>query len=134
MTTNKRPAPVVSTVSIDSNDSQLKQKDEKITANNAGLEFPYARIKAQMTKRSGRKQNISTSSAIVIAAVAEYVIAEICELANNAAVEEKSKRVHPRQLQLAIRQDEELARFIGNGSVAGGGKSSSLRLRTRLAN
>jgi histone H2A len=49
------------------------------------------------------------------------LIAEIVELAGNAAADNKKKRIIPRHLQLAVRNDEELNKLFKNVTIAQGG-------------
>ena len=61
------------------------------------------------------------SPPVYLTAVLEYMAAEVLELAGNACRDNKKKRVTPRHLVLAIRNDEELNKFLGGVTVAAGG-------------
>lgn len=56
-----------------------------------------------------------------LAAVLEYLTAELMELAGNAARDNKRMRIIPRHLQLAVRNDEELNKLLQHVTFAEGG-------------
>jgi histone H2A len=53
--------------------------------------------------------------------VLEYLTAEILELAGNAARDNKKARIVPRHIQLAVCNDEELNKLLGNVTITSGG-------------
>ena len=58
---------------------------------------------------------------VYLAAVLEYLCAEILELAGNAARDNKKSRIVPRHITLAVKNDEELNKLLGGVTIAAGG-------------
>jgi histone H2A len=46
---------------------------------------------------------------------------QVLELAGNASRDNKKTRIVPRHIQLAVRNDEELSRLLGQVTIANGG-------------
>ena len=91
----------------------------------AGLMFPAARIRTALKKGgfigTKGKSRVSPTAGVYLAAVLEYLVAEILELAGNAARDNKKKRIIPRHITLAVKNDEELNKLIGGVTIPGGG-------------
>lgn len=64
---------------------------------------------------------IGTGSAVYLAAVLEYLAAEVLELAGNAARDNRRQRVIPRHIMMAVRSDAELSELFKNVTIAEGG-------------
>ena len=86
----------------------------------AGLQFPVGRVH-RLLRKGNYAQRVGAGAPVYLAAVLEYLAAEILELAGNAARDNKKSRIIPRHLQLAIRNDEELNKLLGNVTIAQGG-------------
>jgi histone H2A len=86
----------------------------------AGLQFPVGRI-ARFLKKGRYAERIGAGAPVYLAAVLEYLTAEVLELAGNAARDNKKNRIIPRHIQLAIRNDEELSKLLGEVTIANGG-------------
>ena len=89
----------------------------KSRSSRAGLQFPVGRIHRLLRKGNYAKR-VGAGAPVYMAAVMEYLAAEILELAGNAARDNKKSRIIPRHLQLAIRNDEELKSGGGGRAAA----------------
>lgn len=85
-----------------------------------GLQFPVGRVHRHL--RQGRyAARVGAGAPVYLAAVMEYLAAEILELAGNASRDNKKHRIVPRHIQLAVRNDEELNKLLGGVTIASGG-------------
>ncbi|XP_019164418.1 PREDICTED: histone H2AX-like isoform X1 [Ipomoea nil] len=99
-----------------------KPKATKSTSRSqkAGLQFPVGRI-ARFLKAGKYADRVGAGAPVYLAAVLEYLAAEVLELAGNAARDNKKNRIVPRHIQLAVRNDEELSKLLGDVTIANGG-------------
>ena len=68
----------------------------------AGLQFPVGRI-ARFLRQGKYASRLGAGAPVYLAAVLEYLTAEVLELAGNAARDNKKTRIIPRHILLAIR-------------------------------
>nr|CBM82451.1 histone H2A-I protein [Balanoglossus clavigerus] len=86
----------------------------------AGLQFPVGRVH-RLLRKGNYAQRVGAGAPVYLAAVLEYLSAEVLELAGNAARDNKKSRIIPRHLQLAVRNDEELNRLMSGVTISQGG-------------
>ncbi|XP_038881325.1 probable histone H2A.4 [Benincasa hispida] len=86
----------------------------------AGLQFPVGRIDRYL-KEGRYSRRVGTGAPVYLAAVLEYLAAEVLELAGNAARDNKKNRIIPRHVLLAVRNDEELGKLLAGVTIAHGG-------------
>ena len=99
---------------------KVKSGKVKSRSNRAGLQFPVGRIH-RLLRKGNYAERVGAGAPVYLAAVMEYLAAEVLELAGNAARDNKKTRIIPRHLQLAIRNDEELNKLLSGVTIAQGG-------------
>jgi len=99
---------------------KFKATDHGAKSKRSGLTMPVARI-GNALRAMRPKGRQSEDAAVALAAIVEYLIAEVTELAGNAARDNKKHRITPRHIALAILNDEELQKMFGNVILAQGG-------------
>lgn len=62
-----------------------------------------------------------SGAAVYMTAALEYLVAEVLELAGNAARDNKKMRIIPRHIQLAVQTDGELSLLLKDVTLAQGG-------------
>ena len=92
----------------------------KSRSSRAGLQFPVGRVHRLLGK-GNYAECLGASDSVNLAAVMEYLAAEILELASNATRDNKKTRNIPRHLQLAVRNDEKLSKLLVRVTIAQGG-------------
>jgi len=97
-----------------------KDSKPKTRSARAGLQYPVGRMH-RLLRKGNYAQRVGAGAPVYLAAVLEYLSAEILELAGNAAHDNKKTRIIPRHLQLAIRNDEELNQLLAGVTLAQGG-------------
>jgi len=96
------------------------KKTSVTSSTKAGLQFPVGRI-GRYLRKGKYATRMGAGAPVYLAAVLEYLCAEILELAGNAARDNKKSRIIPRHITLAVKNDEELNKLLGDVTIAQGG-------------
>lgn len=85
----------------------------------AGLTVSVTGIRKQIKQQT--KSRVSNKGPIHIAAVLEYLVAELLQVSSAAMRARHGKRLHPRDIMLAVRSDPELSELLHDVTFAGSG-------------
>merc|ERR1739847_252518 len=109
-------SPTPQTTSTMSGRGKGKSGKKSVTKSaKAGLQFPVGRVRRYL-KAGKYASRLGSGAPVYLAAVLEYLAAEVLELAGNAARDNKKSRIIPRHIQLAIRNDEELSKLLSSAT------------------
>jgi len=86
----------------------------------AGLVIPVSRV-SNFLRNGPNARRVSVGAPLAVAAIIEYLTAEMLELAGNVASDFKTSRISPRHIQLAVRSDDELNQLLKSVVIAQGG-------------
>lgn len=101
------------------NKKKERSKSQSMSSR-AGLVFPCGRVLRHL-KASKHAPRVGKGAAIYLAAVLEYMTAEILELGGTQAIAAKKKRITPRHIMLGVRNDDDLSRLLRDVHFAGSG-------------
>jgi histone H2A len=91
----------------------------KTISKRSGLQFPAGSTVRHLKSCFGGR--VQPAAGVYLAAVLEYITAEIVELAGNATRDHNRVRISNRHIGLGIMQDEELYKLLGGSVVPGSG-------------
>ena len=77
------------------------QGKAKSRSSRAGLQFPVGRIH-RLLRKGNYAERVGAGAPVYLAAVMEYLAAEVLELAGNAARDNKKTRIIPRYVQFHL--------------------------------
>eukprot|EP01133_Synstelium_polycarpum_P017482 gene17482-20858_t len=89
-------------------------------SNRAAIIFPVSRIERLL--RDGRyAPRVESLAPVYLAAVLEYLVIEILELAHNMCSQQKKTRITPQHINWAVGNDQELNQLFQHVTIANGG-------------
>ena len=96
------------------------KKSSRSRSKRAGLHFPVGRIH-RILRKGPYASRIGSFAPVYLAAVLEYLTAEVLELAGIMARDFGRNKILPRHVLLAVKNDTELDRLLKGVVMEGGG-------------
>eukprot|EP00064_Thunnus_orientalis_P008653 superscaffoldBa00001047_g8676 len=90
-----------------------KPKSSVSRSSRAGITFPVSRIH-RLLRKGHYAEQVGNGATVYLAAILEYLCAEILELAGNASRDNKKLRIAPHHILLAVENGEELNKLQGS--------------------
>lgn len=90
----------------------------------AGLSFPVGRI-ARLLKGGRYAERVGVGAPVYLAAVLEYLVAEILEVSCMVVKQNKKTRIIPRYIFLGLKEDEEFNKLFQHTIITGSGVKTS---------
>ena len=102
------------------NNGEKKKNLRGSKSSRAGLEFPIGRV-ARFLKKQRVCSRIGVTAPPYLTAVMEYLAAEMLTISGDVAKAYNKKRIIPRHISLATKQDADFDVLLRNVTIAGGG-------------
>ncbi len=94
----------------------------------SGLSFPVGRI-ARMLKQGRYSERVGIGAPVYLAAVLEYLVAEILEVSVLVVKENKKARIVPRYIFLGLKEDPEFNKLFARTFIKGSGVKPMFKKR-----
>lgn len=93
--------------------SRPAKKPKVSRSTRAGLVFPVGRINRYL-HNGGYADRIGSGASVYMAAVLQYLVTDIVDIAAATASKDKKRRIAPKHLMWAISNDDEFCNLLGH--------------------
>jgi histone H2A len=91
----------------------------------AGTMMPVGRLN-RMIKQGRYASRTGRSAGVFMAAVLEYITAEVLELAGNICLDRKHRIITPKDINIGVRGDEELQKLMSSACISQGSNPTGI--------
>lgn len=86
----------------------LTEKQKRSSSVRAGIIFPVGRVDRQLRRLAPNGARMGKAASVYLAAVLEYLVGEVLDVAGECCTQSKHKRVVPRDVRLSVSNDLDL--------------------------